>query len=135
MLSFFKLIDLLREKAHGAQRNQIRLRHGEPTVFGDDGERCVVAQPDGSMAIRDTAETPPEKIYVHDAHHDSPSPAFALAHLSTGPTQPTAIGVFRDIERPVYGDAMVEQIDRATERLGEGDLAKLLHSGDTWEVH
>src|SRR5437870_1383386 len=79
-------LDLLREKAHGAQRNQIRLRHGEPTVFGDDGERCVVAQPDGSMAIRDTAETPPEKIYVHDAHHDSPSPAFALAHLSTGPT-------------------------------------------------
>src|SRR5438094_6260806 len=84
--------DLLREKAAGAQKHQIRLRHGEPTVFGDDGEHCVVAQADGSMAIRETADTPPEKVYVHDAHHPTPSPAFALAHLSTGPTQPTAIG-------------------------------------------
>src|SRR5213596_3426747 len=93
--------DLLREKAHGAQRNQIRLRHGDPTTFGQDGELCVVAQADGSMAIRDTASTPAEKIYVHDVHHDSPSPAFALAHLAAGPTQPTPVGVFRDIDRPV----------------------------------
>ncbi len=126
--------DLLREKAAGAQRNQIRLRHGEPTVFGEDGEHCVIAQADGSMAIVDTADTPPERIYVHDARHASPSPAFALAHLSTGPTQPTAIGVFRDVDRPVYGDAMEEQIEQATERLGRGELAALLRSGDTWEV-
>jgi 2-oxoglutarate ferredoxin oxidoreductase subunit beta len=126
--------DLLREKAHGAQRNQIRLRHGEPTTFGEDGASCVVALPDGSMAIRDTADTPPEQIYVHDMHHPTPSPAFALAHLSSGPTQPTAIGVFRDVERPVYGDAMVRQIDQATERLGKGDLTTLLRTGDVWEV-
>ncbi len=126
--------DLLREKAAGAQRNQIRLRHGEPTVFGAEGEFCVIAQADGSMAIRDTADTPDEKIYVHDAHHPTPSPAFALAHLSTGPTQPTAIGVFRDVERPVYGDAMERQIEHATERLGKGDLGALLRSGDVWDV-
>jgi 2-oxoglutarate ferredoxin oxidoreductase subunit beta len=126
--------DLLREKARGAQRNQIRLRHGEQTLFGETGELCVVAQADGSMAIRETSGTSPEKIYVHDAHHDSPSPAFALAHLATGPTQPTPIGVFRDIERPVYGELMTQQIEKATERLGQGDLTKLLHSGDTWEV-
>src|SRR5204863_7324934 len=29
--------DLLREKAAGAQKHQIRLRHGEATVFGDEG--------------------------------------------------------------------------------------------------
>jgi len=57
-----------------------------------------------------------------------------LAHLSRGPTEPTPVGVFRDVERPVYGEMMTRQIDRATERLGSGDLGKLLHSGDTWEV-
>jgi 2-oxoglutarate/2-oxoacid ferredoxin oxidoreductase subunit beta len=74
-------------------------------------------------------------VYVHDAGADNPGAAFALAHLSRGPTQPTCIGVFRDIDRPVYGELMERQIDAATEKLGQGDLAKLLHSGDTWQVH
>jgi 2-oxoglutarate ferredoxin oxidoreductase subunit beta len=42
--------------------------------------------------------------------------------------------VFRDVDRPVYGEQMARQIDAATERLGRGDLTKLLHSGDTWDV-
>ena len=59
---------------------------------------------------------------------------FALAHVSNGPTTPTAIGVFRDHSRPVYGELMEQQIAAATDKLGQGDLAKLLHSGDTWTV-
>jgi 2-oxoglutarate ferredoxin oxidoreductase subunit beta len=42
--------------------------------------------------------------------------------------------VFRNFERPVYGEATHKQLDRATERLGRGDLATLLGSGDTWTV-
>ncbi|MGQ0669732.1 MAG: 2-oxoacid:ferredoxin oxidoreductase subunit beta [Actinomycetota bacterium] len=123
--------DLLREKSHGLE-NQIRLEHGEPIVFAD-GRRCVAVGDNGRLVIEETANVAPERIVVHDVH-GRPSLAFALAHLSTGPTQPTAIGVFREVERPVYGEAMEEQIQRATERLGPGDLAKLLSSGDTWEV-
>jgi len=126
--------DLLREKAHGAQRNQIRLEQGKPVVFGENGERCVAKQDDGTLAIQETAGTPDDRVYVHDAHRESPAMAFVLAHLSRGPTEPTPVGVFRDVERPVYGEMMTRQIDRATERLGSGDLGKLLHSGDTWEV-
>ena len=43
-------------------------------------------------------------------------------------------GVFREVERPVYGEAMTAQIESAVERLGAGSLDKLLHSGDTWTV-
>jgi 2-oxoglutarate/2-oxoacid ferredoxin oxidoreductase subunit beta len=114
--------------------NQIRLEHGKPVVFGPNGERCVYVEFDGSLRVGDTADVPQELIYTHDAHRDEPSAAFALAHLSRGPTQPTAIGVFRDIQRPVYGELMERQIEMATQKLGAGDLAKLLNSGDTWEV-
>ena len=48
--------------------------------------------------------------------------------------QPTCIGIFRNVERAVYGDLIQRQIEMATAKLGEGDLSKLLHSGDTWEV-
>jgi 2-oxoglutarate/2-oxoacid ferredoxin oxidoreductase subunit beta len=114
--------------------NQIRLEHGKPVVFGSQGERCVYVEFDGSLRVGDTAEVPSELVYVHDAHREEPSAAFTLAHLSTGPTQPTCLGVFRDVQRPVYGELMERQIEMATTKLGDGDLAKLLHSGDTWDV-
>jgi 2-oxoglutarate/2-oxoacid ferredoxin oxidoreductase subunit beta len=125
--------DAVRDKQHGAQQNQIRLEHGKPVVF-DEGRRCVRVGENGRLEIADTASTPEEQIVVHDAHQDDPTLAFQLAHISTGPTQPTCIGVFRNTQRPVYGEAMEAQIEQATDRLGEGDLAKLLHSGDTWVV-
>jgi 2-oxoglutarate/2-oxoacid ferredoxin oxidoreductase subunit beta len=118
----------------GKARNQIRLQHGKPVTFGPDDEWCVAVEFDGTFRVAETADTPAELVYVHDAHHPSPAPAFGLAHLSHGPTTPTALGVFRDVERPVYGQAMDLQIERATERLGAGDLESLLHSGDTWTV-
>jgi 2-oxoglutarate ferredoxin oxidoreductase subunit beta len=114
--------------------NQIRLEDGQPVRFGPNGERCVAVEFDGTLRIADTVDVPEELIYVHDARRENPSPAFALAHLSHGPTEPTAIGVFRDVRRPFYGELMDAQIAQATGKLGKGDLTKLLHSGDTWEV-
>jgi 2-oxoglutarate ferredoxin oxidoreductase subunit beta len=123
--------DLLRDKESG-KSNQIRLVHGERIIF-DDGKRAVAVGDNGRFEIVETDSVYPEKIVVHDVH-GRPSLAFALAHLSTGPTQPTAIGVFREVERSVYGESMEQQIEQATDRLGEGDLDKLLRSGDTWEI-
>jgi 2-oxoglutarate/2-oxoacid ferredoxin oxidoreductase subunit beta len=116
-------------KAH----NQIRLEHGRPILF-DGGERCVVVGENGRLELAETATAAEDRIVVHDSHREDPTLAFALAHLSTGPSEPTAIGVFRSVARPVYGQAMEAQIAAATDRLGDGDLAALLHSGDTWVV-
>jgi 2-oxoglutarate/2-oxoacid ferredoxin oxidoreductase subunit beta len=123
--------DVLREKPQGVH-NQIRLVHGEPIVF-DEGMRCVVVGENGRLVIAATSDTPEDRIVVHDMH-GRPSLAFALAHLSHGPTEPTCIGLFREFDRPVYGQAMNEQLARATERLGKGDLSALLNSGDVWTV-
>jgi 2-oxoglutarate ferredoxin oxidoreductase subunit beta len=114
--------------------NQIRLEHEQPNLFGAEGEKWGVQEPDGSLRVVDVAEVGEGNLLVHDAHRQSPSLAFALAHLSERPTGPTPIGIFRDIERPVYGEAMETQLEMATDKLGTGDLGKLLHSGDTWTV-
>jgi len=123
--------DLLREKPSGSH-NQIRLVDGEPIIF-DGGNRCVSVGENGRLVITATAETPEDRIVVHDVD-GRPSLPFALAHLSRGPTEPSCIGVFRNFERPVYGDAIADQMQRARERLGAGDLRSLLHGGDTWTV-
>jgi 2-oxoglutarate ferredoxin oxidoreductase subunit beta len=125
--------DLLREKPQGAH-NQIRLEDGQPVIF-DEGNRCVRVGANGRLEVANTADSDSSSIIVHDVHGTGrPSLAFALASLSHGPNEPTCIGVFRETDRPVYGDAMLHQIEAATERLGPGDLGKLLHSGDTWVV-
>jgi 2-oxoglutarate/2-oxoacid ferredoxin oxidoreductase subunit beta len=124
----------VRDKQAGAQSNQIRLEHGRPIRFGKDLERGVVQRPDGSLEIVEVASAGEEALLVHDVHRAEPSLAFALAHLSERPTGPTPIGVFRQISRPVYGEAMDAQLGAATEKLGAGELSALLASGDTWTV-
>jgi 2-oxoglutarate ferredoxin oxidoreductase subunit beta len=123
--------DLLREKPQG-QHNQIRLVDGEPILF-DDGTRCVRVGENGRLEVAAVADSAEESIVVHDVA-GRPSLAFALAHVSRGPSEPSCIGIFRQIERSTFGEAVHEQLDHAVERLGAGDLAALLNGGDTWTV-
>ncbi|HSK22323.1 MAG TPA: 2-oxoacid:ferredoxin oxidoreductase subunit beta [Egicoccus sp.] len=116
-------------KAH----NQIRLRNGEPITFGPDGENAIVARGDGSMKIMPTAEAG-DRVVIHDPHKEEPTTAFALARLAHTPTGPTPIGVFRDIEAPVYDDMLRDQLQQARDRQGEGDLRTLLEGGNVWDV-
>jgi 2-oxoglutarate ferredoxin oxidoreductase subunit beta len=111
----------------------IPLTHGEPIRFGPDGEWGVVVE-DGSARVVEVADVGEERLVVHDEHRQDPSLAFALSRLASGPTAPTPIGVFRDVERPDYGSLVNQQLVAAAERKGPGDLASLLASGSTWTV-
>jgi 2-oxoglutarate ferredoxin oxidoreductase subunit beta len=51
------------------------------------------------------------------------------------PGFPTPLGVLRSWGNyPPYEDLIDNQIREVQEKRGKGDLAKLLRSGDTWEV-
>src|SRR5204862_301878 len=91
-------------RGKGREANQIRLRADEPIRFGADGERGVVRDAVGRPGVAEVAEVGEEALLVHDPHEPNPSQAFALAHLAERPAGPTPIGVFRDVERPVYGE-------------------------------
>ena len=114
--------------------NQIRLVDGDPIRFGVEHENGVIQNSDGSLNLVAVDEVGEDRLLVHDAHRADPSLAFALAHLAARPTGPTPIGVFRAIERPVYGQALNDQIAFAREQSGDGDLEELLNSGDSWTV-
>jgi 2-oxoglutarate/2-oxoacid ferredoxin oxidoreductase subunit beta len=111
--------------------NRIYLEHGSPIRFGEEGERGVRQRTDGSVELVDGADE--SELLVHDAHHAEPSAAFALSRLTQATVGATPVGVFRDVERPVYDDLMAGQIEAAREQ-HEGDLAELLQAGDTWTI-
>jgi 2-oxoglutarate ferredoxin oxidoreductase subunit beta len=112
--------------------NRIYLEHGQPVRFGADHEKAVRQHEDGSLEIVDA--TKEEGLLVHDAHADSPGLAFALSRLTQETAGGTPLGVFRDVDRPAYDEEMSKQLQVATEKRGEGDLAALLHSGETWTI-
>ena len=116
------------------ETNRIYLEHGKPIRFGAEGEKGVRLLPDGSAEVVPVADVGEDALMVHDAHHKEPSQAFALSRLTNATVGAVPVGVFRDVQRPVYDELMAEQLDRAVEAKGEGDLEALLHSGDTWEI-
>jgi 2-oxoglutarate ferredoxin oxidoreductase subunit beta len=113
----------------------ILLEHGEPLLFGKNFDKgikidgfnpVVVDLNDGKHTIND--------LLVHDEFDESPIRAFIYSHMTDHTGMPTPIGVFRQIKKQTYDEAVVEQIDLVTEKKGEGDLESLLFSGNTWEV-
>ena len=75
-----------------------------------------------------------DALLVHDAHRADPGLAFMLSRLSHTPEGPTPIGLFRQVERPVYGTELNRQVDAAVARRGQGRLADLLAGPDSWVV-
>ena len=115
-------------------KNQIRLQNGQPIRFGENNEKGVRLTGNATVEIVDVDSSNEGSLIVHDAHREDPALAFMLAHLARGPHEPTPIGIFRDVQRTVYGEAMAAQMAAAKDKLGDGDMAKLLASGDTWTV-
>src|SRR5213083_2439147 len=111
------------------KENRIYLQHGQPVRFGAEGERGVRLRSDGSAEVFDGDDD----ALVWDAHHPEASPAFALSRLTRDAVGATPIGVFRDVERPVYDELMQEQLATAREQK-EGELGALLVGGDTWTI-
>lgn len=112
--------------------NQILLKAGEPIVFGPEKEFAVVAESDGSMTIVPTAEAG-DRVVIHDPTRQDPTTAFALSRLSHNPTGPTPLGVFRDVQRPVYDEVLQAEVSHAKQS-GSNDLGALLSAGNVWEV-
>ena len=112
----------------------IPLRHGAPIRFGANDERGVIVGADGQARVVDVDDVGADALLVHDEHREDPALAFMLSRLSSGPQDPTPIGVFRAVTHAEYADGASRQLAAAQERSGPGDLRTLLHSGATWQV-
>jgi 2-oxoglutarate/2-oxoacid ferredoxin oxidoreductase subunit beta len=111
------------------KENRIYLEHGRPVRWGPSGEKGVRLRPDGSAEVFEGED----EALVWDARHPEASPAFALSRLTRETVGATPIGVFRDVERPVYDELMEDQLRDAREKK-QGELASLLGAGDTWTI-
>jgi 2-oxoglutarate ferredoxin oxidoreductase subunit beta len=113
--------------------NVVYLDHGKPLVFGKKKEKgirldgftpTIVNTGEGKYSVDD--------LLVHD--EKDLTLAFILANMIHNPELPRPMGVFVSLNRPTYEDQLVEQIQRARTKKGEGDLQTLLDGEETWII-
>ncbi len=108
------------------------IEHGKPMLFGK-GTKAIRLDGFRPEVIDLTAgKWSASDALVYD--ETNKELAYIVARLSDHPEFPTAFGVFLVEDRPTYDKEMTEQIDWAKKKFGDGDLKKLLHSGNTWVV-
>jgi len=127
--------DILRKPETKEQR-LVPIRHGEPIRFGPAGEdglgSYAVVQEGFRLSVVEAASVDPARIVTHDAgNHEL---AFALSRLSDQDLTHTVTGIFRNVDRGTYDDAVRAQVQEAKDKAGTPDLQSLLNGRDTWTV-
>ena len=113
--------------------NTLILEDGEPMIFGKDRDKGIRLNGLDPEVVTLGNGISEEDLLVHDEAHESPALGYLLSRLDY-PRHPLPFGVFRRIKRPTYEEQLMAQGKQAREDRGDGDLAKLFHSGDTWIV-
>lgn len=112
--------------------HSLALEQGKPLLFGKERNKGIRQKGLHLEAVSLGEGVPTSDLIVHDEKNPDASYAFLLSTMEL--PLPVPIGVFRALEKPTYDSLLEDQIKKAKEGLGEGDLRKILFSGETWNV-
>jgi 2-oxoglutarate ferredoxin oxidoreductase subunit beta len=97
--------------------------------FGAESEKSLVMDGFGFKIQTGGSD---ENVVIHNEKEPTGTLTYMLSRM-TYPENPVPVGVFRNIEKPVYHEAVHAQVNAAKAK-GKGDLSKLFNSGSTWTV-
>lgn len=107
------------------------MEEGKPYLFGMESDK-VVNWKKNKLVVENFKST--DDYPIHDPASKREFLEFALAEMSENPDMPTPIGVFKKSAEDTYDGLLTKQVADVKEKLGNGDLNKLLFSGNTWEI-
>jgi 2-oxoglutarate ferredoxin oxidoreductase subunit beta len=113
--------------------NLLHLRHGQPLIFGKNADKGIrMRESFVPEVVQLSDKVTPADLVVHDERAPA-AYAFMLAQMEA-PSFPVPVGVYRNVEAPIFDTAMRAQVESVTAKKGPGDLNALIYGGDTWEV-
>lgn len=128
-----KTHDLLTNK-DTREDHTILLEHGKAMIYGKDKNKGLVWGKKGIETVTIGENGISEQdIMVHDAHEKSNFVHLNLAGMR-GPDFPVALGIIRQVETPVYDEAVEQQIQQVQDNTKIRSFKDLAHSGETWEI-
>jgi 2-oxoglutarate ferredoxin oxidoreductase subunit beta len=107
------------------------LEHGKPMIFGKAGDKGI--RLNGlTPEVVDVADVGEENIVVHDETATEPTLAYFLSRMGP-PDFPTPVGVFRCVDKPVYDQSLMAQVEAA--RAGDPPgLDELYRQAESWTI-
>ena len=111
---------------------QLILDQGKPMIFGKERNKGMRLA-GGKLEVVELGETSSmDKILVHD--ESNKIQGLLLSELTHKDGFPTPIGIIYRENKPTYEDLRYDQMDKAVNSQGEGDLDTLFRNGHTWKV-
>ncbi|RMH62139.1 MAG: 2-oxoacid:ferredoxin oxidoreductase subunit beta [Calditrichaeota bacterium] len=101
--------------------------------FGREHEKQLVWE-DDRFSVKEWREKDADHAEVHQPETISDARAIALADMDGLDERPLPLGVFRKRDVETYDTLLTKQIEEVKKTKGQGDLKKLLHAGNTWQV-
>lgn len=112
--------------------NALFLEHGKPLVFGKERDKGIRLDGFTPQVVKLTDGFSLDDLVIHS--ESDKNLAVILARFTYDEKFPKPVGVFYQSQEPTYEDLLSDQIRSAKEKLGEGDLAKLIRGTDSWEI-
>jgi len=107
------------------------LEHGKPMRFGKAMEKGI--RLNGLTAeVVNVVDVDERELLVHDELATEPTLAYFLSRMGP-PDFPTPVGIFRAVEKPVYDQQLMAQVQAAQET-HPADLDALYRQSDSWAV-
>jgi len=113
--------------------NIVYLEHGKPLVFGGTVKKGIRLNGMHPEIVEVGKGITEDDLLFHDEKAIEPSLAFLLSRMKY-PEFPEPMGIFRDVEAPIYDQQVEQQVATAIQKQGPGDFDALFNSGDTWNV-
>tara|TARA_B100000945_G_scaffold203772_1_gene163774 strand:- start:2252 stop:3169 length:918 start_codon:yes stop_codon:yes gene_type:complete len=115
------------------QENVIEIEHGKPLIFGAESNKGIRLNGLNPEVVELGNGIAEDDLLFHDEQSPEPTLAYLLSRMRQ-PEFPEAIGVFRDIDAPIYDDQLNSQVAAAQEKNPDASLNSLFNSGNTWTV-
>jgi 2-oxoglutarate ferredoxin oxidoreductase subunit beta len=118
--------------------NILYLEHGKPMVFGKDRSKGIRLNGLRPEVVTVGKDCQIDDLLTHDERAAEPTLAYLLSRFTHDPRAansfPEPVGVFRNVTKPTYEEALGARIRAATEQKGPGKIADLFKAEDVWTV-
>lgn len=127
--------EIFTEKSTKAEQ-ALFVEHGKPMLFGENKSKGIRLDGLTPVVVDMNSGVSESELWIHD--EQDAAKANLLARMfdnpNTEPHLPRPFGVFYAIERPMYEDMLIEQVEQTIQDKGLGELDKLLAGRETWTV-
>ncbi|NUM31743.1 MAG: 2-oxoacid:ferredoxin oxidoreductase subunit beta [Bacteroidetes bacterium] len=114
------------------------LEQGKPLIFGQNDEKGIMITDSFTCKIVNYKEEgiAPENLWIHDEKNKTK--AFLLSQFvnmeQNGEMFPRPFGILYAVERPVYEESLISQINAIQAKKGKMTLDRILSGDKTWVI-